>query len=159
MNEKLDTEPRNRQNPPIPKQGVIFKTWGYSQGKSTLKWNFSACKKRFLNWNNIFKRIKQLLAKLRSLCLKIGLKIKVIVTQNHADLSNGGLFLKSLFCFLEETTLLLLALNWNLQEKVFFCVKTKTNSNFAEKLAQRSNRSCSVYLMNNLFQVSRQFNM
>ena len=80
MNEKLDTEPRNRQNPPIPKQGVIFKTWGYSQGKSTLKWNFSACKKRFLNWNNIFKRIKQLLAKLRSLCLKIGLKIKVFKT-------------------------------------------------------------------------------
>ena len=67
MYQKLDTEPRNRQNPPIPKQGVIFKTWGYSQGKSTLKWNFSAYKKRFLNWNNIFKRIKQLLAKLRSL--------------------------------------------------------------------------------------------
>ena len=35
---------------------------------------------------------------------------------------------------------------------VFF--KTKCNANFAFKLAQRSNRSFSAYLMNHLFQTS-----
>ena len=44
-----------------------------------------------------------------------------------------------------ESMFFLLALKWNLQEKVFFCVKTKTNSNFAVKPAERSNRSFSVH--------------
>ena len=41
---------------------------------------------------------------------------------------------------LEQGMLFLLALNWNISEKTFSCVKTKTNSNFAVKLAERSNR-------------------
>ena len=40
--------------------------------------------------------------------------------------------------FLEEPMLFLLALKWNLQEKAFSSVKTKTNSNFTVKLADRS---------------------
>ena len=55
----------------------------------------------------------------------------VIVTKKHVDLSNGGLF-------------------WKPQ---------KTNSKFAVKLAERSNRSFSVYLINHLFQKSVLFNM
>ena len=56
----------------------------------------------------------------------------------HADLSNGGPFLKSLVPFLEEPMLFLLASKWNLWEKAFFCVKIKTNSNFAVKLTEIS---------------------
>ena len=59
---------------------------------------------------------------------------------------------------LEENILFLLVLKWNL-EKAFSCVKTKTKSNFVAKLAERSNRSFSVYLMNHLFQASLLFNM
>ena len=36
----------------------------------------------------------------------------------------------------------------------FFCIKTKTNSNFTVKLAEKSNRSFSDYLMNCFFQTS-----
>ena len=44
-------------------------------------------------------------------------------------------------------------------KKAFSCVKTKANSNFAVKLAERSNSSVFVYLMNHLFQASVLFNM
>ena len=43
--------------------------------------------------------------------------------------------------FLEESMLFLLALKLNLSEKVYSTVKTKTNQNFAVKLAKRSNHS------------------
>ena len=43
--------------------------------------------------------------------------------------------------------------------KRFSCVKTKTNSNFALKPAERSNRPFSDYLMNHLFQTPVLFNM
>ena len=38
--------------------------------------------------------------------------------------------------------LFLLALKWNLEEKAFSSVKTKTNSNFAVKLAERVTLEC-----------------
>ena len=47
---------------------------------------------------------------------------------------------------LEESMLFLLALKWNLQEKALFCVKTKTNSNFAVKLTEGSNRSILLWI-------------
>ena len=53
-------------------------------------------------------------------------------------------------CFSEEPILFLLALKWNLYNKVFSYVKTKTNSYFAIKAVEWSIRSFSVYLMNNL---------
>ena len=37
---------------------------------------------------------------------------------------------------LKEPMLFLLALKWNLYKKAFYCVKTKTNSVFARKLAE-----------------------
>ena len=46
-----------------------------------------------------------------------------------------------LYLFLEEPMLFVLALKWNLKEKVFIGVKTKTNQNFAVKLAERRNHS------------------
>ena len=47
-----------------------------------------------------------------------------------------------------------LTLKWNLSEKVFSFVKAKTISNFALKLAERSNHLFSVCLMNQFFQTS-----
>ena len=40
------------------------------------------------------------------------------------------------FRFLEEPMLFVLALKWNLQEKAFSCVKTKSKSNFAVNPAE-----------------------
>ena len=58
-------------------------------------------------------------------------------------------YFESLWCrFVEEPMLFLLVLKYNLSEKGFSCVKTKTNSNFAVKVSERSNRSFSVYLIN-----------
>ena len=45
------------------------------------------------------------------------------------------------YLFLEESMLFLLAWKWNLQEKASSSVKSKANSNFAIKLAERSNHS------------------
>ena len=57
--------------------------------------------------------------------------------------------------FLEEPMLFLLALKWNLKEKAFSSVKTKTNSNFAVKLSGKSNHSFfTSYFMNHIFQTS-----
>ena len=50
--------------------------------------------------------------------------------------------------------IVLLTLQRYLPKKVFSCVKAKTISNFAVKLAERSNHSFSVYLMNRIFQTS-----
>ena len=47
-----------------------------------------------------------------------------------------GYFKNPLFHFLEEPVLFLLALKWNLQEKAFSCVKTKTNSVLAGNIAE-----------------------
>ena len=62
------------------------------------------------------------------------------------------------FCCKQLPMLFLLALKLNLQEKLVFCVMSKTNSNFAAKVAERSNRSFSVYLMNHLFLTRLIFN-
>ena len=63
------------------------------------------------------------------------------------------------YCFLEEPILFLLVLKWNLLEKAFSSVKTKTNPNFAEKLSERSTHSFfTVYLMNHILQTSVLFN-
>ena len=59
----------------------------------------------------------------------------------HVDLSNEGLFWKSLVPFCSRTYALSVALKWNLLEKAFSSVKIKTNPNFAAKLAERSNHS------------------
>ena len=61
-----------------------------------------------------------------------------------------GCFESSLYRFSEEPMLFLLALNWNLQDKAFFCVKIKTNTNFLKKLSKMSNRSFFVYLINHI---------
>ena len=37
--------------------------------------------------------------------------------------------------------LFMLGLKWNLCDKAFSCVKTKTNSDFGEKVVERSKRS------------------
>ena len=66
-------------------------------------------------------------------------KFSLIVTQKHVNLSNRGLFWKSLV--LSKPMLFQLALKWNLKEKLFSSVKTKYNSNFAVKLAERNNHS------------------
>ena len=50
-------------------------------------------------------------------------------------------FENPLYRFLEEHMLFLLALKWNLKQKVFYSVKTKTNPNFGVKYAGRSNNS------------------
>ena len=52
-----------------------------------------------------------------------------------------GYFENTQYHFLEEPLLFLLALKWILLEKAFSSVKTKTNPNFAVKLARRSNHS------------------
>ena len=70
------------------------------------------------------------------------------ISQTEGDFKNP------LYHFLEEPMLFLLAL-----DKMFSYVNTKTNSNFAVKLAERSNRSYSVYLMNHLAQISVLDNM
>ena len=46
--------------------------------------------------------------------------------------------LKMLKIFTDRHMLFLLALKWNLYEKAFSSVKTKTNPNFVLKLAERS---------------------
>ena len=61
--------------------------------------------------------------------------------------------------FIEAPMLFLLVLKWNLWEKAFSSVTTKTNSDFAEKVAEMSNRSFSVDLINHLSQISVLFNM
>ena len=50
-----------------------------------------------------------------------------------------GYFESPFYRFLEEPMLFLLAWKWNLQEKAFSSVKTKTNPNIPVKLAERSN--------------------
>ena len=52
-----------------------------------------------------------------------------------------GYFKNGYYRFLEEPMLFLLALKWNLLEKAFSSVKTKTNPNFALKLGERGNHS------------------
>ena len=52
-----------------------------------------------------------------------------------------GYFENPYYRFLEEPILFLWALKWNLYEKSFSSIKTKTNSNFSVKLAERSNHS------------------
>ena len=58
-------------------------------------------------------------------------------------------YFENLWCrFVEEPMLFLLILKYDLWEKGFSCVKTKTNSNFAVKVSEKSNCSFSVYLIN-----------
>ena len=52
-----------------------------------------------------------------------------------------GYFENPWYRFLEEPKFFLLAWKWNLEQKAFFSVKTKTNPNFAVKLAGSSNHS------------------
>ena len=59
--------------------------------------------------------------------------------------------------FLEEPVLFLLALKWNLFEKVLSCVKTKANSTFAINLAEMP-KEATFYLMNRIFQTYVLFN-
>ena len=47
-----------------------------------------------------------------------------------------GYFKNLQYSFLEKPMIFLLALKWNLLEKTFSCVKTKTNSNFTVSLAE-----------------------
>ena len=82
-----------------------------------------------------------------------GSKFPVIVTR---VLSNGGLFWKSIVLFFRRSVT---GFKMKPLKKAFSCVKTKANSNFAVKLAERSNSSVFVYLMNHLFQASVLFNM
>ena len=63
------------------------------------------------------------------------------VTQEHADLSSVGLFWKSLVPFFRRTYALSAGFKTKLLRKAFSSVKTKANSNFALKLAERSNHS------------------
>ena len=63
-----------------------------------------------------------------------------------------GYFENLYYRFLEEPMLLVLNLKWNLKEKIFSCIKTKINSNFAIAVAERSNHQFSFYLMDHLFQ-------
>ena len=58
-----------------------------------------------------------------------------------------GYFENTYHRFLEEHMLFLLALKWNLKENAFSSVKTKTNPNFALKLAGRSNRSFLLFYL------------
>ena len=105
-------------------------------------------KKRY---SNFFKKV--------SAFQKICFRVKVLKTFKISGLSHktclslkgraiskiaGGISLQELMPFL-------LALKWNLFEK--------TNSNFTVKLAEKSTRSFSIYLMNPLFQISAFFNM
>ena len=71
---------------------------------------------------------------------KICFKIKVLNTFKTIS-QTEGYFENPYYRFLEEPMLFLLALKWNLWEKAFSSVKTKTNSNFAVKLAEMSNHS------------------
>ena len=52
-----------------------------------------------------------------------------------------GYFKNPKYRFLEESMLFLLSLKWNLCEKAFSSVKTKTNPHFVVKLSERSNHS------------------
>ena len=61
--------------------------------------------------------------------------------------------------FIKRTYLLSVGFKIKPVRKRFFCAKTKTNSNFALKPAERSNRPFSDYLMNHLFQTPVLFNM
>ena len=78
----------------------------------------------------------------QKICFKVNV-LKALKTSNqcyvNANLSKGRLFWKSLVPVLEELMLFLLALKWNLWEKVSSSVMRKNNSNFAVKLAKRSN--------------------
>ena len=69
--------------------------------------------------------------------------------------STDSYFQNPYYGFLEEPIFFLLALKRNLDELRFSCVKTKTNSHFAVKFAERSyersNNYFSVYLMNHIF--------
>ena len=46
-----------------------------------------------------------------------------------------------------------------LKEKAFSCVMVKINSNYAAKVAKRSNSSLPIYLINDFVQTSILFNM
>ena len=69
------------------------------------------------------------------------LKISADCHIKHADLSNEGLFLKSLVTFFRRTYDLSVGLKMKPLKKTFSRVKTKPNPNFAVKLAVRSNYS------------------
>ena len=81
---------------------------------------------------------------------KIVFKVKSIENvQNFPWLSHKNIpisqmesyFENPLYRLLEQPNLFLLSLKWKLWDKAFSCVKTKTNSNFAVKLVERSNRT------------------
>ena len=61
--------------------------------------------------------------------------------KKHADLANGGLFWKSPVPFYRITHALSVGIKMKTLKKAFSNVKTKTNLNFAVKLAESSNHS------------------
>ena len=85
---------------------------------------------------------------------KSNLKHKVLKTFENS--SNYDI--KTWWSLLEKPVLFLLPLKWNLLDKAFYWVKTKTYPNFAVKVGGRSNRWFSVHLMSHL-QTSILFNM
>ena len=62
-----------------------------------------------------------------------------------------GFFENPYYCFLEEPMLFLLAWKWNLKEKAFSSVKTKTNPNVAINCWKEQPSIFTVYLMNHIF--------
>ena len=79
----------------------------------------------------------------------------VIFTQKYANLSNGELLWKSLLSFLRRAYVPSADFKIKRLRKSVLTsktnVKTKTKSNFAVQVAERSNRSFSVYLMKHLY--------
>ena len=65
-------------------------------------------------------------------------KISTDCLIKNANLSNEGIFWKSLIPFLRRTYALYAGLKWKPYKKAFSSIKTKTNPNLTVKLAERS---------------------
>ena len=69
----------------------------------------------------------------------------MIVTWKHADLSNGGLFSKSLVPMFRRIYALSVGFKIKTLRKGFWNIKTKTNSNFTVKVTERSNHTILLF--------------
>ena len=126
-----------------------------------------ASDRKILNGNVAFSILVLQLKKFsffQKVCFKVKVLKPFIISSDchkkHVHLSNGALFLKSLVPFSRRTYALSVGFKMKpLSKKAFSCVKTKTSSNFAVKLVERSNRLFSVYLRNHFFQTSLLFNI
>ena len=100
----------------------------------------------------------------RKICFKVKvLKTLKISSDNHIkacrSLKRSELLWKSAVPVFRRTYAPSVGFKKKPLRQRFSCVKEKINSNFAVKLAERSNRSFSVYLMNHLFQAFAFFNL